>query len=648
MGQKQNKRPLECQKNINLKRISQYCSKFLLLLVLTISISTNIQAQVSKKAQKYFDEADYDIGLNLFESAKEKLLLALKASPNFDKAHLYLANVNFQLEDYEAAIEEYNYVIQKESYPFVVNLYLARAYFSTQQFDPALKYIDIFLANDKISSTAKITAERLKRNAIFSKEAIKHPFDYQPKNLGEAVNSSDSEYMPYLSADEETVIYTRKINNQEDLYITGKKGDEWILSEPMEEGVITTGHNEGAHCISANGKMLLYTICNEKNTLGSCDIYISKRVKDGWSYPINIGKPISSFSWDSQPSLSADGLSLYFVSNRAGGYGGKDIWVSHYQNKRWQEPVNLGPEINTEYDEQSPFIHFDNETLYFSSDGHPGLGKQDIYFSKLKDSVFTKPINLGWPINTHQNESGLNISLDGNVAYYAAEKPEGFGELDIYEFKTPDFAKPTRVTYVKGNIFDQVTQQPIDAEFVLSDLEGNLTPITNVTEDGSFLICLPSGKDYSLHVKKDGYLFESYNFQLKDTVQRSAHVLKINLEPMEKGKSIVLNNVFFETNSYELLPESKVELNELFKLLSLHPTAIVEISGHTDNIGHPSYNLELSQKRAQSVVNYLIEKGIASDRLKAKGYADLKPIADNDTPEGRAKNRRTEFMVISD
>ncbi|MEZ5008447.1 MAG: OmpA family protein [Chitinophagales bacterium] len=631
-----------------MKRIIQYCSKFLVLLVLTIGVNTTIHAQVSKKAQKYFDEADYDIGLNLFESAKEKLLLALKASPNFDKAHLYLANVNFQLEDFEGAIEEYNYVIQKESYPFVVNLYVARAYFSTQQFDPALKYIDLFLANDKISSTARITAERLKRNAQFSKEAIKHPFDYQPKNLGEAVNSADSEYMPYLSADEETVIYTRKIHNQEDLYITGKKGDEWMPSKPMEEGVITTGHNEGAHCISANGKMLLYTICNEKNTLGSCDIYISKRVKDGWSFPVNIGKPISSFSWDAQPSLSADGLSLYFVSNRSGGYGGKDIWVSHYQNKRWQEPINLGPEINTEYDEQSPFIHFDNETLYFSSDGHPGLGKQDIYFSKLKDSVFTKPINLGWPINTHQNESGLNISLDGNVAYYAAEKPEGFGELDIYEFKTPDFAKPKRVTYVKANIFDQVTQQSIDAEFVLSDLEGNLTPITSVTEDGSFLICLPSGKDYSLHVKKDGYLFESYNFQLKDTVQRNAHVLKINLEPMEKGKSIVLNNVFFQTNSFELLPESKVELDELFHLLSLHPTAIVEISGHTDNIGHTTYNLVLSQKRAQSVVNYLIEKGIASDRLKAKGYADIKPIADNDTPEGRAKNRRTEFMVISD
>ncbi|MCB0502695.1 MAG: OmpA family protein [Bacteroidetes bacterium] len=615
--------------------------------LLIMGFQTSVLAQVSKKAQKYFDEADYDIGLNKFESAKEKLLLAIKASPDFDKAHLYLANVNFQLEDFEGAIAEYNYILQTKEYPFVVNLYLARAYFSTQQFDSALKYVDLYLSNDRLSPTSKTTGEKLRRNAAFSKEAFQHPVDFEPINLGEAVNSSDSEYMPYLSADEETVIYTRLIHNQEDLYITGKKNDEWIKAEPMEEDVITTGHNEGAHCISADGKLLLYTICNEKHTLGSCDIYMSKKTKDGWSLPTNIGKPINSFSWDSQPSLSADGKSIYFVSNRAGGYGGKDIWVSHYDHK-WSEPVNLGPEINTEYDEQSPFIHFDNETLYFSSDGHPGLGKQDIYFSKQKAGKFTTPVNLGWPINTHKNESGLNISLDGNVAYYAAEKEEGFGGLDIYEFKTPDFAKPKRVTYVKGNIFDQTTHKAIDAEFILSDLEGNITPITQITENGSFLICLPSGKDYSLHVKKDGYLFESYHFQLKDTVERKAHVLEIRLEPMEKGKSIVLNNVFFETNSYALLPESKIELDELYDLLILHPTVKIEISGHTDDIGPPTYNLELSQKRAQSVVNYLVKKGITIDRLTARGYADFKPIAGNDTPEGRAKNRRTEFTVISE
>jgi outer membrane protein OmpA-like peptidoglycan-associated protein len=608
--------------------------------------SLTSHAQISKKAQQYFDDANYDIGLNRFEEAKRKLLLAIESSPNFAQAHLFLANTYYQLGEYSNAIPEYEYTVKQTTFPNKVHLYLAKCYFETQAFDKTIQRLDHYLANDKISETAKMEANQLKINAAFSKNAIQSPVPFNPINLGENVNTFEDEYLASLNADESVVLFTRKINGQEDLYQTGRvDGGEWKLATVVEENVITTGHNEGAHCISADGKLLLITICNKNPTIGSCDIYMSKKSKKSWSEPVNIGKPINSTGWDAQPSLSADGKSIYFVSNRAGGLGGKDIWVSHYENGTWNEPKNLGPTINTAFDEQTPFIHFDNETLYFSSDGHPGLGKQDIFFSRKVNGAFTQPVNFGYPINTNLNESGLSISLDGQEAFYAAEKTTGFGGLDIYQFNTPTAAQPKRVTYVKATIVDELGK-PIAANYTLTDLNSNETIMNAIDEDGNLLIALPSGREYALHVKKEGYLFESYHFQLKDTVERKAYVIELALSPLTSGEKTVMNNVFFELDSYTLMPNSFPELNALVELMRNYPTLQLEISGHTDNIGTAAYNLELSQKRAESVVKYLVDKGIDSARLKAKGYGSTQPNFSNDTAEGRFKNRRTEFKVI--
>lgn len=613
--------------------------------MLLLVFSNQLNAQISKKAQKYFDEANYDIGLNQWESAKEKLELAVKASPKFDKAHLYLANVYYQLEDYSAAIKSYEYTIQQESFPNKVYQYLAQSYFEVQEFDKAIEQIEQYLANDKISELSKAEGNQLKANAIFSKTAILHPVPFEPINLGSNINSEMDEYLPSLNADESTVLFTRKVNGQEDLFSTGKTKDGWKEAEIVGENVISTGHNEGAHCISANGKLLLYTICNKKPSLGSCDIYLTKLIGENWSEPVNISKPINSTAWESQPTLSADGKSIYFVSNRAGGFGGKDLWVSHNVDGYWQEPVNLGPEINTIFDEQTPSIHFDNETLYFSSDGHPGLGKQDIFYSRKVNGKFTKPVNLGYPINTNKNESGLNISLNGLEAYYAAEKEEGFGGLDIYQFLTPKAAQPKRVTYVKARILDS-KEKLVSADFTLTDINSNETIISDFTDDGNILIALPSGREYAFHVKKDGYLFESYHFQLKDTVERNAYLIELHLNPIIIGNHNILNNVFFETDSYQLTSNSNTELNNLVELLNTNKTMKLEISGHTDNVGNDDYNQELSQKRAESVVNYLIKNGVNPDRLIAKGYGSQQPNFSNDSEEGRLKNRRTEFKII--
>jgi len=621
----------------------------ILILVLAMSITASSsygQDKVSKKAHNYFKEADYAIGLGELETAKEKLQLALKAQSNYVRARLYLADLHFIQENYQDALAEYLQLKDLDTYPSRVDQFLARTYFALGSFDSSIESMETYLLNDRLTAKTRREGELLINNAQFSITAVAAPLAFDPIHLGEEVNSENSEYMPSLNADESTVIFTRLIRGQEDLYITAHNADGWKKAEPIEEGVITTGHNEGAHCISADGQVLLFTICNEKFTKGSCDLYISKKKGNQWSAPKNIGPPVNSVSWDSQPSLSADGKRVYFVSNRNGGYGGTDIWYADWNDEKWAEPVNMGPEINTPFNEQTPSIHFDNQTLYFSSDGHPGLGMHDIYFTRLKDEKWSTPVNLGYPINTNQVESGLDVTLQGIKAYYAAERPDGFGGLDIYEFDLPEFARPQRVTYVKALIVDSETKMPVNAEFQLSDLTFDQTDISGNSVDGEFLICLPSGNDYGLQVNSNGYVFESLNFALKDTVQREAYVLTIEIESVDTGISTVLKNVFFETDSYDLLPASDTELTALYDLLQKHKDIRVEIGGHTDNTGTATHNLSLSQDRAQSVVNYLSAKGIDPSRLAAKGYGDEVPRADNNTEEGRAMNRRTEFTVI--
>lgn len=615
--------------------------------VLLFVLSTIAHAQVSKKAQKFFDAADYAIGLNDFQTAKVNLELALNAEPDFEKAHLYLANVLFKMNAYDEAISAYKKVMTFEKYPARIQLNLAKSYFEIGDFEQCISTLDVFLKNEKLSDKTRSSAKLLRTNAEFGIESKERAIDFQPINLGIAINSEFNEYMPALSADEAHLFYTRKAQGQEDLFESNNVDGTWKPSDLMEEDVISTGHNEGAHCISADGNVLLYTICNERNTLGSCDIYLSKRVGNGWTLPKNIGKPINSFSWEAQPSISADGQSIYFVSNRAGGFGGKDIWVSHFKEGRWQTPENLGAGVNTAGDEQTPFIHFDNQTLYFSSDGRPGLGKQDIYFSRrTQNGQFASSENLGYPINTSANESGLNISLDGKTAYYAAERKEGFGGLDIYQFETPEHALPKQVTYVKATVRNAETKAVINADIKISTLVGVVYPIKKRTSDGSFLICLNVGNAYSLQVTEPGFVMNSLHFEPKASNDRKAIVLDIDLEPIKHGASMVLENVFFESNSFELLETSTAELDELVLMMQQQPNIRIEISGHTDNVGTSEYNLNLSQQRAQSVAKYLFNKGIANHRIVSKGFGDTKPITENDTDAGRSQNRRTEFKIL--
>ncbi len=419
----------------------------------------------------------------------------------------------------------------------------------------------------------------------------------------------------------------------------------------MEPPVNSSG-NQGALCLSPDGMKLFITCCSRRDSYGSCDLYVSYRRGSSWSEPENLGPDVNSTAWDSQPCLSADGHSLYFVSSRRGGYGGSDIWKCILQpDGSWSSPVNLGDRINTSSNEMAPFIHEDGHTLYFSSSGHPGMGGADLFVSRQDSSgKWSKPVNLGYPVNTRNDEINLVINAGGDAAYISSAKEGGFGNTDIYRFELPKEARPSPVSYVKGKVYDKNDGHPLAAAFELIDMQSGKSVVSSVSDvtNGEFILSLPVDKDYALNVSCTGYLFYSRNFSIHDGHEPGNPVnLDVPMQAMLVGEKVVLHNIFFDTDKFDIKPDSKAELDKLVEFLGKNPGMKIEISGHTDNVGSVAHNLQLSQDRANSVFSYLINNGINKDRLSFKGYGETVAIDTNDTPEGRAHNRRTEFKVLA-
>jgi len=396
---------------------------------------------------------------------------------------------------------------------------------------------------------------------------------------------------------------------------------------------------------------MVFAACNRNDGFGQCDLYYSKKIDGKWTSPTNMGNVVNTAFWESQPSISSDGRTLYFASERPGGIGSSDIWVTtKNEYGKWTKPVPLDTTINTKQAETSPFIHPDGHTLYFCSNGHPGVGGFDIFFSKQDENgKWSKPKNLGYPINTTKDEIGLIVNAKGDKAYITSSREGGKGLQDIYMFDLYKEARPEAVTYFKGKVSDKQSGKPLKADFELKDVETGKVIVKSTSDenDGSFLICLTPGKDYALYVSSEGYLFYSDNFNLTTTASSLKPVMKdIPLSKILKGQKIILKNIFFETDSFNLKPSSESELNKLVDFLNANAKIKIEISGHTDNIGKPAYNLDLSLKRAKSVYNYLIGHGINASRLSYKGFGDTIPLSSNDNEEGRAQNRRTEMKIV--
>ena len=604
-----------------------------------------------KNAIKFFALANQSLDENMFDDAIAQLQKAIESDDKFVEAHFLLGDIYRKARQHNTAVEQYLKVITiNPEYNRGVYLKVGEEEISLAKYDPALQHLQKYLSYPDITAPNNFFATKLVNDCKFSINAMAHPVPFKPINLGPEINTADNEYQAITTADEATLIFTRQINNNEDFYKSDKVNNKWQTATYLSNRINTPQFNEGAQSISQDGKILFFTGCNRPDGLGRCDIYISQKKGDDWSKPFDLAPPINTSGWESQPSISANGRTLYFVSNRKGGYGGYDIWKSNLTEKGWTEPENLGPNINTSFNEQSPFIHADDSTLYFCSNGWPGLGGQDLFMSKMgKDGKWQKPENLGYPINTNGDESGLTLTANGTYAFFASNHLEGYGGFDIYTFELPENLRPHIVTYVKGTVSDAKTKQPLESAVEIIDLEKK-TPVYQDYSDatgGDFLATITSGKNYGLNISKSGYLFYSANFSLVGHEAKNPFNITVLLEPIEVGNKVVLNNIFFDTNKFDLKAESVTELQQLVQFLTVNPTLHIEVSGHTDNVGNDEANQALSENRAKSVYQYLISSKIPATRLVYKGYGKTQPIAPNTTEEGRRKNRRTEFKIIA-
>ena len=411
-----------------------------------------------------------------------------------------------------------------------------------------------------------------------------------------------------------------------------------------------TGYNEGAQCLSPDGKYLLYTMCDADFGMGSCDLYWVKRIGERWSRPRNFGAPVNTQAWESQPTMAADGMTVYFASNRSGGFGGMDIWKTTMTAEgEFSIPENLGSAVNTPGDDAAPFIHSDGRTLYFASNGRTGMGGYDLYYTTLQaDGTWSEPQNMGYPINSPADEINIFINAAGTMAYISSDKDGGYGGLDLYSFLLDDGLRPSPVTYIKGRVRDAFTGDPLSARIEMIDLGTKqlLTATTSDPQTGGYLACIHTGGNVLLNVSHPDYPFYSENFQVeKSYTELSPYLKDIDLQPTDVGTVVTLRNVFFDFDKADLKPESYVELDKLAAYLRTNSIRI-EIGGHTDDQGTDDYHDRLSENRAKSVYDYLVAQGIPAARLQYKGYGKRVPVVGNDTEEGRAANRRTEFKII--
>ena len=643
-----------------------------LLLLPVISNAQRSYSSSNKKAIKAYEEALISFDRMDYGNAIVLMEKALKSDNKFVEAHLVLAEIYMENGDNKKAINSYKKSIEIDP-NFFPGLYysLGLLEMTENQFTEAKEHFEKYLGFKNLKPALMSMAKKKLETCEFAIEAIKNPVPFNPFNLGDSINSEFDEYWPSLTADEQTLIFTRLIpinsevgvkmvsgrnpsidlkSVQEDFFISTKDNNVWLGAQNMGEPLNTNG-NEGAQTVSVDGRIMYFTACNREDGKGRCDIYICKNENGEWSVPENIGSPVNSSSWEAQPSISPDGKTLFFVSNRDGGLGGKDIWISTQNSVgEWSKPINLGENINSSGDEQSPFIHPDNQTMYFSSNGRTGMGQGDLFkASRNNDGTWNEAVNLGYPINTSFDEVGLIVNAKGDRALFSSDRLNR-RRRDIFEFELYKEARPNPVSYMKGNVFDSENNNKLQASFELINLETD-SIIMKAESDavtGEFLLCIPSNNDYALNVSKSGYLFYSDNFSLKGVFDISEPYLKdIALNPIKKGEKIILKNVFYETDSYELKQESLIELNKLLAFLNHNQEIKIEISGHTDNIGLHDYNMELSENRAKSVYTFLVNNKIRSERLIYKGYGESQPISSNETEEGRADNRRTEIKILN-
>jgi outer membrane protein OmpA-like peptidoglycan-associated protein/Tol biopolymer transport system component len=667
---------------------------FLMLFMLLSSACSTAQMAYStkdKKAIKFFEEGqkapnlalDQRTGRPDYASGLAFMKKAIERDPNFWEAYVfagefceYMGNRPDAIFYYEAALHlNPNHSSSGSTYFFLANLL-----FLEGDYNACLKNIEIFEKNRNANPDLLRESHKLRQNCDFSIQSIAHPLRFKPINLGPGVNTSAPEYYPTITVDGKVLLFTRRIPDervpiykaQEDFYYSLLNDQSiWTTAQAMPNN-INTVLNEGAPTIGPDGRSLVFVACSDlsgdndygenRTGRGSCDLFITKRIGQRWTDPTNLPGNINSVLWESQPSLSADGKTLYFIRrvSRKGEPKNMDIFVSRLlDNGQWSTPEVLPNYINTPYVEESVLIHPDGKTLYFASRGHVGMGGSDLYVCRLTDKgTWSAPMNLGYPINTQFDENSLLVSADGEIAFFASDREGGFGDLDIYQFELPEEFRPTKTLYFEGIVFDVTTKKPLPGKFQLIDLKTGKEVVFSEADkvSGEFMVSLPVNREYALNVTYPGYSFFSKNFNMTNPEGLEAIHMDVPMIPITSDLPVVLANVFFDLTKATLRQESFVELEKLLDFMTKNPSMKIEISGHTDTRGDDKENMKLSADRAKSVYDYLVSKGISADRLTYKGYGESMPMisdaeisklaTEKEREAAHQSNRRTEYRVV--
>ena len=611
-------------------------------------------ANFKQKVNDAYRQAIENLQFGEWEKGKTALQAIVKSNPAYADGWLSLMGAFGERKIYDSAALSF-----ETAWP--IDTAYAREYLLSYsinlagmgKFDKAKEAVSKFLSIPRLNDRSRKAGEyRLGCYQFALDFATSHPNRSSIlalENLGEKVNSSSSEYYPSFTIDDSILVFTRRTGGQrEDFFQCLQSPNGYTKAEPVK-GDLNVPPYKGGIQISADAELLVFAGDFPQSGYGNFDIYACEATPDGWSLPLNLGEKVNSEGWDSGPSLSPDKQALFFSSNRPGGFGGKDLYVCYRgTDGKWGKAMNLGASINTAADELAPYFHVDNRTLYFTSGGHPGYGNTDLYFAQRQpDSSWTKPQNLGFPINTIEDDGSLVIAPNGQTAFFASARAEGFGGLDLYKFQLPEDVRPPKTGWIKGQVFDASTKKGLPSAIQLKDLNsGALLQRIITDETGRYLVTLPEGSRYFFTVDRKGYLYFSKQFNLEKGNEDSTYVLDIPLQSIAKDATLELRNVYFETNAFVLDPLSYPELDKLVQMLVDNPELKVEIGGHTDNTGNSQDNMVLSANRAKAVKDYLVKKGVKEGRLSSKGYGSTKPVQSNDTETGRSANRRTEVKVL--
>lgn len=627
-------------------------------LCIALSAFTTKYSSLNTAAIRLYEEAMHSYLQKRYTHAIDLLEKACEEDKTFIEVYLQLATIYSDREEFDVAEQFLNHgraYVAVAKTPYLLYK-LAQLYYTIGAYTQASDVLKTISFAHITSPSLQENVHTLQHNLQFALEMIQSPVPFHPKPLAYPLNQFIAQYFPIITVDQKNILFTALTakgdnNYVEDIYMSEKDAlGNWSMPQSISPQINRPSSNEGTCTISADQKTLIFTACAKEGNYGMCDLYISYKQHGEWSKPENLGSHINSKGWQSQPSLSADGKTLYFVSERQGNYGKHDIWQSTLQDDgQWSPAMNLGPTINSRYREEAPFIHPNGQTLFFVSNRTPSMGGFDIYYAHYIDGQWTTPVHLSYPINNHKDQVSIFITPDGKKGYYADGKKKAFHYHSyIYEFEIPEnLIEMPKCAIIQLEILDAETKQATDARVDVYDMHNALQHSLYLdASDRLATLVINEGKEYLVYITKDGYLFESKHIQFQNSDQPIVTPSgEVWLQAIAVSHRKILENIYFAYDDYKIMPQSYTELQRLVAFLEQHPHINIQLEGHTDHIGSKQYNKTLSIKRAETIYDYLIQAGIASSRLTYKGYGKTKPLIKSDSPESQELNRRVAFRI---